>query len=132
MTLRGRYLHTMIHVADLERSVDFYTRVLGMTVLRRGEAPEEGRRNAFIGYEPEESAAAIELTAYDDGRRHAPGDGFGHLALGFDDVRAACAAIAAAGGNVTRAPFVIASGKTIAFVSDPDGYSIELVQSAPA
>jgi lactoylglutathione lyase len=130
MTLEGRYLHTMVHVGDLERSVAFYTRVLGMSVLRSGHAPEEGRRNVFLGYGPEDSAAVIELTAYDGRTAYESGDGFGHFALGFSDVRAACAAIEAAGGRITRAPFVIASGKTIAFTVDPDGYAIELIQPA--
>lgn len=130
MSLSGRYLHTMVHVADLARSIDFYTRVMGMSVLRSGHAPEEGRRNVFLGYGPEDSAAVIELTAYEGRTRYETGDGFGHFALGFADVRAACVAIEAAGGTITRAPFVIASGKTIAFTVDPDGYAIELIQPA--
>jgi lactoylglutathione lyase len=130
MTLSGRYLHTMIHVSDLERSVAFYTRVLGMTVLRRGEMPDEGRRNAFVGYAAEDETAVIELTSWRDRSTYQRGDAFGHMALGFADVRAACQAISAAGGTVTREPFVIASGKTIAFIADPDGYEIELIQPA--
>jgi lactoylglutathione lyase len=130
MALQGRYLHTMIHVADLERSLDFYTRIMGMSVLRSGVMPEEGRRNAFVGYGPESGTAVLELTAYDGRADYAPGDAFGHLALGFDDVPAACAAIVSAGGTVTKPPSVIASGKTIAFVVDPDGYQIELIQPA--
>lgn len=130
MALQGRYLHTMIHVADLERSLDFYTRVMGMSVLRSGTMPDEGRRNAFVGYGPEDAAAVLELTSYDGRSAYVPGDAFGHLALGFADVPAACAAIAAEGGTVTKQPFVIASGKTIAFIVDPDGYQIELIQPA--
>jgi lactoylglutathione lyase len=132
MPPRGRYIHTMVHVRDIELSLDFYTRVLGMSVLRRGEMPDEGRRNAFVGYGPEENTAVIELTAYIGRNDYVAGDAFGHLALGFDDVRAACAEISAAGGEVSREPFTIASGKTIAFVRDPDGYDIELVQPPPA
>jgi lactoylglutathione lyase len=130
MTLAGRYIHTMLHVADLERSVDFYTRVLGMRELRRGRDDAGRRSNVFVGYGREEDGAAIELTAYDDVSSYQKGTAFGHLALGFADVPAACRTIEAAGGQVTRAPFVIASGKTIAFVVDPDGYEIELVQPA--
>jgi lactoylglutathione lyase len=132
MPLRGRYLHTMIHVADLERSIDFYTRIMGMSVLRRGEMPAERRRNAFVGYGAEDETAVLELTAFHDRDHYNAGDAFGHFALGFADVRLACAAIAAAGGNVSTQPYVIASGKTVAFVTDPDGYAIELVQPAPA
>jgi lactoylglutathione lyase len=130
MSLSGRVIHTMLHVADLERSLDFYTRVLGMQELRRGRDPVGGRSNAFVGYGPEEDTAVIELTAYDGRTTYEKGSAFGHLALGFADVREACAAIAARGGRVTRDPVVIASGKTIAFLEDPDGYEIELVQPA--
>lgn len=130
MGLEGRFLHTMLHVGDLDRSVDFYTRVLGMRVLRGGRAEAEGRSNVFLGYGPEEATAVVELTAYDGRMGYAMGEAFGHLALGFADVRAACAAIAAAGGEITREPFVIANGKTIAFIADPDGYAIELIQPA--
>lgn len=130
MSMTGRYLHTMIHVADLERSLDFYTRVLGMQVLRRGHMPDEGRRNVFVGYGSESETAVIELTSYDGRSSYERGQGFGHLALGFEDVRAACATIAGAGGLVSKQPFVIPSGKTIAFVVDPDGYEIELIQPA--
>lgn len=130
MAHHGRYLHTMIHVGDLERSVDFYTRILGMTLLRRGYMPDEGRSNAFLGYAAESEAAAIELTAYEGRLSYEKGNAFGHLALEFADVPAACAEITAAGGNVSRQPFVIASGKTVAFLEDPDGYEIELVQPA--
>ena len=126
----GRYLHTMIHVADLDKSIDFYTRVMGMSLLRQGNVPAEGRSNAFVGYAPEADAAAIELTAYRDRAVFEKGDAFGHLALEFQDVRAACSEIAAAGGNVTKQPFVIPNGKIIAFVTDPDGYEIEMVQPA--
>lgn len=130
MALAGRYIHTMLHVGDLARSLDFYTRVLGMTVLRRARMEAEGRSNAFVGYDGEDVSAVIELTAYDGRGVYDKGDGFGHLALGFADVRAACLAIADAGWPISREPFVIASGKTIAFVIDPDGYEIELVQPA--
>jgi lactoylglutathione lyase len=91
----------MIHVADLERSIDFYTRITGMSVLRRGEMPAERRRNAFVGYGSEDETAVLELTACYDRDNYNAGDAFGHLALGFADVGAACAAIAAAGGNVS-------------------------------
>jgi lactoylglutathione lyase len=126
----GRFLHTMIHVADMERSIDFYTRVMGMSLLRQGNMPAEGRSNAFLSYAPEADGAAIELTAYSGRSSYEKGNGFGHLALEFADVTAACADIVGAGGTVTKPPFVIANGKTIAFVVDPDGYEIEMVQPA--
>jgi len=126
----GRYLHTMIHVADIEKSIDFYTRIMGMSILRQGSMPAEGRSNAFLGYAPEADAAAIELTAYAGRSAYEKGTAFGHLALEFQDVRSACAEIEAAGGNITRQPFSISNGKTIAFVVDPDGYEIEMVQPA--
>ena len=112
--------------------MDFYTRVMGMTVLRRGEMPEERRRNASVGYGAEDETAVLELTAYQSRETYNAGDAFGHLAVGFADVVAVCAAISAAGGAVSRQPFVIASGRIIAFVTDPDGYAIELIQPAPA
>lgn len=130
MTLSARYLHTMIHVADLDRSIEFYVKVMGMKVLRQGEMISEGRRNAFVGYGPESDTAVIELTAYRNRKSYEHGNAFGHLALEFHDVRAACAEIAAAGGLIKKQPFVIPSGKTIAFAVDPDGYEIELVQQA--
>jgi lactoylglutathione lyase len=126
----GRYLHTMIHVADMDKSIDFYTRVMGMTLLRQGSMPAEGRSNAFLGYAPEADAAAVELTAYSGRSSYEKGNGFGHLALEFADVTAACAEIVAAGGTVIKQPLVIPNGKTIAFVVDPDGYEIEMVQPA--
>ena len=89
-----------------------------------------GRSNAFVGYGPEEDTAVIELTAYDHRTVYDKGSAFGHLALGFPDVPAACRTIEARGGRITRDPVVIASGKTIAFLEDPDGYEIELVQPA--
>ena len=129
---KGRFIHTMLHVADLERSIDFYTRVMGMDVLRRGDMPDEGRANAFLGYGAETETAVIELTAYRDRAGYEHGDAFGHLALEFEDVAAACATMESTGATILRQPFRIASGKTIAFVVDPDGYQIELVQPPPA
>ena len=105
---------------------------MGMSVLRRGEVPAEGRQNVFVGYGAEDETAVLELTAYRNRQSYQRGDAFGHLALGFADVVAACAVISAAGGTVSTAPFVISSGKTVAFVTDPDGYAIELVQPPPA
>ena len=131
MSLHGRVLHTMIHVKDFNHSISFYTDVLGMRVLRKGYDPSEARHNAFLGYASEDESAVIELTAYEDGRAYTHGDAFGHLALGFDDVKTACHHISTKGGTITREPYVIASGKTIAMIVDPDGYIIELVQPAP-
>jgi lactoylglutathione lyase len=119
----------MLRVGDLQRSIDFYTRVLGMKLLRTTERPEQKYSLAFVGYGSNPDHAEIELT-YNYGVAHYDlGTGYGHIALGVSDVHAACDRIRAGGGNVTREPGPVKGGTTlIAFVTDPDGYKIELIQ----
>ncbi|OIQ89830.1 lactoylglutathione lyase [mine drainage metagenome] len=123
-------LHTMLRVGDMQRSIDFYTRVLGMKLLRTTDRPAQKYSLAFVGYEANPMQAEIELT-YNDGVDHYDlGTAFGHIALGVDDAYAACSRIKAAGGKVTREAGPVAGGSTvIAFVEDPDGYKIELIQN---
>ncbi len=128
-----RLLHTMLRVGDLDKSLDFYTRILGMTLLRRNDYPEGKFTLAFVGYGPESEQAVIELT-YNWGVDHYElGTAFGHIALEVDDAYAACDAIRAAGGKVVRDAGPMKHGSTvIAFVEDPDGYKIELIQRKAA
>ncbi|MGB4674848.1 MAG: lactoylglutathione lyase [Azovibrio sp.] len=124
-----RILHTMIRVGDLERSIQFYTEVLGMQLLRRQDYPEGRFTLAFVGYGPESEGAVIELTYNWDTSRYELGNGFGHIALEVPDAAAACAGIKARGGKVVREAGPMQHGSTIiAFVEDPDGYKIELIQ----
>ncbi|MET0681959.1 MAG: lactoylglutathione lyase [Casimicrobiaceae bacterium] len=126
-----RILHTMLRVGDLPRSIDFYTRVLGMQLLRTTDRPEQKYRLAFVGYGDESSGAVLELTYNYDVAAYDIGTGFGHVAIEVDDVTATCAAVRAAGssGTVTREPGPVKGGTTvIAFVQDPDGYKIELIE----
>ena len=124
-----RLLHTMLRVRDLEASVGFYTGLLGMTELRRREVPEGRYTLAFLGYGPEESNTLIELTYNWDTDKYELGDAFGHLAVGVPDAYKACEAIAAGGGKVVRPAGPLKFGTTvIAFVEDPDGYKVEIVQ----
>jgi len=128
-----KVLHTMLRVGDLQRSINFYTRALGMTLLRTTDRPEQKYTLAFVGYGDEDRNAVLELT-YNYGVDHYElGTAFGHVAIGVNDVAASCAKIAAAGGQVTRAPGPVKGGTTIiAFVEDPDHYKIELIQIARA
>ena len=124
-----RILHTMLRVGDLDRSVAFYTEVLGMKELRRKEYPEGRFTNVFVGYQPESEGAVLELTYNWDQSRYDLGDGYGHVALAVDDVYAACERIRDRGGRITREPGPMKHGTTIlAFVEDPDGYKIELLE----
>ena len=124
-----RILHTMLRVGDLERSLAFYTGVLGMTLLRRHDYPEGKFTLAFVGYGPEAEQAALELTHNWGTDRYELGTGYGHVALEVDDAYAACAEIKARGGVVTREAGPMKHGTTvIAFVQDPDGYKVELIQ----
>ena len=127
---RMRLLHTMLRVGDLQRAIDFYTQVLGMQLLRRSENPEYKYSLAFVGYEGgNPGQAEIELTYNWDVDSYDIGTAYGHIALGVPDAYAACEKIKAAGGNVTREAGPVAGGTTvIAFVTDPDGYKIELIQ----
>lgn len=124
-----RILHTMLRVGDLQRSVDFYTRVLGMTLLRTSENPEYRYSLAFLGFGPNPEHAELELTYNWGVDSYEMGTAFGHIALGVPDVAAAVERIRAAGGTVTREAGPVKGGSTIiAFVVDPDGYKIELIQ----
>ncbi|HAU5010467.1 lactoylglutathione lyase [Proteus mirabilis] len=128
-----RVLHTMIRVGDLQRSIDFYTKVLGMQLLRTSENEEYKYSLAFVGYGDESSGAVIELTYNWGVTSYEMGTAFGHVALGVDDVTATCEAIRQAGGNVTREAGPVKGGTTIiAFVEDPDGYKIELIENKSA
>jgi lactoylglutathione lyase len=123
-----RILHTMIRVGDLERSIAFYTDVLGMRLLRRKDYPDGRFTNVFVGYQDEEHGAALELTHNWDTDAYDLGTGYGHIALAVDDVYAACERIRERGGRITREPGPMKHGTTLlAFVEDPDGYKIELL-----
>ncbi|MBU3903559.1 MAG: lactoylglutathione lyase [Gammaproteobacteria bacterium] len=126
-----RILHTMIRSGDLARSIDFYTKVMGMTLLRQHDYPEGKFTLAFLGYGKESEQAVIELT-YNWGVGHYDiGTGYGHIAIEVDDAYAACEQIKQQGGKVIREAGVMKGGnKVIAFVSDPDGYMIELIGKA--
>ena len=124
-----RVLHTMIRVGDLERSLDFYSHVLGMKILRRKDYPDGRFTLAFVGYGDESSNAVIELTHNWDTNTYDIGTGYGHIALGIENIYTACDAIREKGGKITREPGPMKHGTTeIAFVEDPDGYKIELIQ----
>jgi lactoylglutathione lyase len=124
-----RILHTMLRVGDLQRSIDFYTKVLGMTLLRTTDRPEQKYTLAFVGYGHNPEHAELELT-YNYGVDHYDlGTAYGHIAIAVDDAAATCAAVKAQGGNVTREAGPVKGGSTvIAFVQDPDGYKIELIE----
>jgi lactoylglutathione lyase len=119
----------MIRVGDLQRSIDFYTRVLGMRLLRKADYPGGRFTNAFVGYEDESRTAVLELTHNWDTPSYDLGTGYGHVAIEVDDARGACDKVRAQGGKVTREAGPMKHGTTvIAFVEDPDGYKIEFVQ----
>jgi len=123
-----RILHTMLRVGDLDRSIDFYTNVLGMKLLRRKDYPDGKFTLAFVGYGPESEGAVIELTYNWDQDKYDLGDGYGHIAIEVDDVYQATDAIRARGGKILRDAGPMNAGTTIiAFVQDPDGYPIELI-----
>ncbi len=126
----ARLLHTMLRVKDLDRSVDFYTKLLGMKELRRREVPDGKYTLAFVGYGDENDHSVIELTFnWDQTQGYDLGSGFGHLAVGLPDVYKACDDLKAAGAKITREAGPVKFGTTvIAFVEDPDGYKVELVQ----
>jgi len=130
--LGGRLLHTMLRVFDLDRSIDFYTRLLGMTLLRKN-AVEQGRYTlAFLGYGDEAHNTVIELTYnWDQKEPYALGTAFGHLAIAVPDIRSACDRLAQEGVKIPRPPGPVKFGASvIAFIEDPDGYKIELIQRA--
>lgn len=123
-----RLLHTMIRVGDLQRSIDFYTKILGMSLLRRKDYPEGRFTLAFVGYGDEQANSVIELTHNWDTDAYELGSGFGHLAIEVDDVYQATDQIRAQGGEIIRDAGPMNAGSTIiAFVKDPDGYEIELI-----
>ena len=124
-----RLLHTMIRVGDLQRSIGFYTGVLGMKLLRQKEYPDGRFTLAFVGYGDESEHAVIELTHNWDTKAYDLGNGFGHIAVAVADAYKACEAVKAKGGKVAREPGPMKHGTTvIAFVEDPDGYKIEFIQ----
>ncbi len=124
-----RILHTMLRVGDLDRSLAFYTEALGMQLLRRQDYPEGQFTLAFVGYGDEDGTAVIELTHNWGVSAYELGTGYGHLAIGVEDIRAACERVKQKGGQVTREPGPMKHGSTvIAFVTDPDGYKIEFIQ----
>jgi len=124
-----RILHTMIRVGDLQRSLDFYTQVLGMKLLRKSDYPGGRFTNAFVGYDEESRTAVLELTHNWDTASYDLGTGYGHVAIEVDDAYRACEEVKRRGGKVTREPGPMKHGTTvIAFVEDPDGYKIEFIQ----
>ena len=125
-------LHTMLRVGDLQRSIDFYTNVIGMDLLRTTERSDQGYTLAFVGFGGgnRNGEAEIELTWNHGVSDYDLGTAYGHIALGVDDVAETCARIREAGGNVTREPGPVKGGNTvIAFVEDPDGYKVELIET---
>ena len=129
----GRILHTMIRVGDLDRSIGFYTDVMGMQLLRKSENEQYEYTLAFVGYGDESTGAVIELTYNWGTSEYEHGSAFGHIAIGVDDIYTTCDTLRAAGANITREPGPVKGGSTeIAFVEDPDGYKIELIQNKNA
>ncbi|PSW19873.1 lactoylglutathione lyase [Photobacterium sanctipauli] len=126
-----KLLHTMIRVTDLEQSIKFYTEVMGMSLLEKFENSEYRYTLVFVGYEDQADGTTIELTHNWDTDQYDMGNAFGHLAIGVEDIYATCDLIKRRGGNVTREPGPLKGGSThIAFVRDPDGYQIELIQQS--
>ncbi|HTP96520.1 MAG TPA: lactoylglutathione lyase [Burkholderiales bacterium] len=124
-----RILHTMLRVGDLQRSIDFYTKLLGMKLLRTTDRPEQKYTLAFVGYGTNPDHAELELTYNYGVDRYDLGSAYGHIAIAVGDVHKACAAIKAQGGTVTREPGPVKGGTSvIAFVADPDGYKVELIE----
>jgi len=124
-----RILHTMLRVGNLERSIKFYTEVLGMKLLRTTDRPDQKYSLAFVGYDGEDESAVLELTYNYGVDKYDLGAGFGHVAIEMPDVRKACDTVRAKGGTVTREAGPVKGGATvIAFVQDPDGYKIEFIE----
>ncbi len=129
MAATGRYLHTMLRVGDLDRSIKFYSDMFGMKEIRRWDVPAGKFTNAFVGYGDEASETVLEFTYNYGVEKYDVGTGYGHIAIGVPDVYQTCAELRAAGAKITREPGPVKHGTTvIAFVEDPDGYKIELVQ----
>ena len=119
----------MLRVGDLQRSIDFYTKVMGMKLLRTTDRPDQKYSLAFLGYESNPDQAELELTYNYGTSQYEMGSAYGHIAIGVENAAATCAAVKAVGGNVTREAGPVKGGATvIAFVQDPDGYKIELIE----
>jgi lactoylglutathione lyase len=126
-----RILHTMLRVGDLQRSIDFYTKVLGMKLLRTSENPEYKYSLAFLGYGSNPEHAELELTYNWGVDKYEMGSAYGHIAISAEDIYQTCEQVRAAGGNITREPGPVKGGTTvIAFITDPDGYKVELIERA--
>lgn len=124
-----RILHTMLRVGDLERSIDFYTKLLGMKLLRTSDNPEYKYKLAFLGYGSNPEHAELELTYNYGVDSYDMGTAYGHIALSTEDIYATCDQVRALGGNITREPGPVKGGSTvIAFITDPDGYKVELIE----
>jgi len=124
-----RMLHTMLRVGDLDRSVNFYTEVLGMKLLRTTDRPDQKYKLAFVGYDDEDRASVLELTYNYGVDKYDLGSAYGHIAVAVEDAAKACAEVKKRGGKVTREAGPVKGGTTvIAFVEDPDGYKIELIE----
>ena len=126
-----RLLHTMLRVGDLQRSIDFYTKVLGMKLLRTSENPEYKYTLAFVGYGNNPDHAELELTYNWGTDKYEMGTAYGHIAISTENIYQTCDQVRAAGGNITREPGPVKGGTTvIAFITDPDGYKVELIERA--
>ena len=126
-----RILHTMLRVGDLQRSIDFYTKVLGMKLLRTSDNPEYKYTLAFLGYGSNPEHAELELTYNYGVDSYDMGTAYGHIALSTEDIYATCEQVRSLGGNITREPGPVKGGSTvIAFITDPDGYKVELIERA--
>ena len=124
-----RILHTMLRVGDLQRSIDFYTKVLGMQLLRTSDNPEYQYKLAFLGYGSNPEHAELELTYNYGVDSYDMGTAYGHIALSTEDIYATCEQVRSLGGNITREPGPVKGGSTvIAFITDPDGYKVELIE----
>jgi lactoylglutathione lyase len=124
-----RILHTMLRVGDLQRSIDFYTQVLGMKLLRTSDNPEYKYTLAFLGYGSNPDHAELELTYNYGVDQYDMGSAYGHIAISADDIYQVCDQVRAKGGNITREPGPVKGGSTvIAFITDPDGYKVELIE----
>lgn len=127
-----RLMHTMLRVTDLDRALNFYCDVLGMRLIRRKDYPEGRFTLAFVGYGDESDSTVLELTHNWDTNAYELGSAYGHIAIGVDDVYATCDAIRARGGRIVREAGPMKGGRTVlAFVEDPDGYRVELLQDEP-
>src|SRR5271154_5632840 len=129
---QGRYLHTMLRVGDLDRSIKFYEDMFGMKELRRWDVPDGKFTNAFVGYGDEDSNCVLEFTYNYGVEKYEIGTAYGHIAIGVPDVYGTCEQLRKAGAKISREPGPVKHGTTvIAFIEDPDGYKIELIERKP-